>query len=256
MSKFQIFQFPYNSDNYGVLVHDPETGETACLDAGSFEAYQSALKSKGWALTQIWITHHHSDHTAGLAELKNETGAQVVGPKPAGTTISGLDTQLGDGDQFSFAGRTVSVLHTPGHTLDMINFYIDDEGLVFTGDTLFALGCGRLFEGTPDQMWNSLSKLMALPDETIVYCSHEYTKANAEFALSVDPGNSALIERAAQISELRAADKPTIPTTIGLERETNPFVRPADASMRDLLGMPSADDAAVFAEIRKRKDNF
>lgn len=256
MSNFQIFQFPYNSDNYGVLIHAPDTGETACVDAGDCEAYRSALDSKGWSLTQIWVTHHHADHTAGLGELKKQTGAEVIGPKPAGTSISGLDTQLGDGDSFLFAGYMVSVLQTPGHTLDMINFHIADEALVFTGDTLFALGCGRLFEGTPDQMWQSLSKLMALPDETVVYCSHEYTQANAEFALSVDPSNDALIERAAQISQLRAAGEPTVPTTIGLERATNPFVRPADASIRDQLGMQSAGDAAVFAEIRKRKDNF
>lgn len=256
MSRFQIFQFPYNADNYGVLVHDAETGDTACVDAGDFEAYRSALASTGWSLTQIWITHHHGDHIAGLAELKKSTGAFVVGPRPANAPIAGLDSMVGDGDHFQFAGHQVSVLETPGHTLDMINFYIADEALVFTGDTLFALGCGRLFEGTPDQMWNSLSKLMALPDQTMVYCSHEYTQANAEFALSVDPNNSALVKRAKQISELRSTGKPTVPSTIGLERATNPFVRPGDSGIRGQLGMQSADDAAVFAEIRKRKDNF
>lgn len=256
MARFQVYQFPYNSDNYGVLVHDADSGETACVDAGDFDAYKSALVLKGWKLTQIWMTHHHADHTAGLVELKNATGAQVFGPKPANNAIAGLDVQLSQGDTFSFAGRNVSVLQTPGHTLDMINFYIADEALVFTGDTLFALGCGRLFEGTPDQMWKSLSKLMELPNETLVYCSHEYTQANAAFALSVDPNNSELIERARQISELRAAGKPTVPTSIELERATNPFVRSDDAGIRSQLGMETADDAAVFAEIRKRKDNF
>ena len=256
MPRFQIFQFPYNADNYGVLIHDAKTGDTACVDAGDFEAYRSALAYIGWSLTQIWITHHHGDHIAGLAKLKKATGAQVLGPKPANSPITGLDTMLGDGDKFQFAGQQVSVLETPGHTLDMINFHIADEALVFTGDTLFALGCGRLFEGTPDQMWNSLSKLMALPDETIVYCSHEYTQANADFALSVDPNNAALIERANDVSVLRAAGKPTVPSTIGLERATNPFVRPGDAGIRTQLGVQTASDAAVFAEIRKRKDNF
>jgi len=256
MSKFQIFQFSYNADNYGVLIHDAETGETACVDAGDCGAYQSALAAKGWSLSQIWITHHHGDHTAGLTELKKATGAQVLGPNPASTPISGIDEFLGEGEKFSFAGRDVSVLETPGHTLDMINFYIADEAIVFTGDTLFALGCGRLFEGTAHQMWDSLSKLMVLPDETVVYCSHEYTKANADFALSVDPNNAALTARAEKIATLRAAGKPTVPSTIGLERETNPFVRPGDAAIRAQLGMESADDAAVFAEIRKRKDNF
>lgn len=256
MSRFQIYQFPYNSDNYGVLVHDADSGETACIDAGDFRAYQAALKSKGWSLTQIWITHHHADHIAGLIELKNATDAKVIGPKPANTQIAGLDELLGEGARFQFAGREVSVLETPGHTIDMINFFIADEATVFTGDTLFALGCGRLFEGTPAQMWNSLSKLMALPDETTVYCSHEYTKANADFALSVDPDNSALVARADDIATLRADGKPTVPTTIGLERTTNPFVRPDDAGIRAHLGMETDDDALVFAEIRKRKDNF
>ncbi|MEM9573755.1 MAG: hydroxyacylglutathione hydrolase [Pseudomonadota bacterium] len=256
MSRFQIFQFPYNSNNYGVLVHDADSGETACVDAGDFEAYQSALKLKGWALTEIWITHHHADHTAGLIELKKATGAKAIGPKSANPQIAGLDELVGEGSRFQFAGRDVSVLETPGHTLDMINFYIADEAVVFTGDTLFALGCGRLFEGTPAQMWTSLSKLMALPDDTIVYCSHEYTKASADFALSVDPNNAALIARANEVSLLRDAGIPTVPTTIGLERATNPFVRPDDSGIRTLLGMETDDDAAVFAEIRKRKDNF
>lgn len=256
MSKFEYFQFPYNSDNYGVLIHDPASGETACVDAGDYAAYEEALSSKGWKLTQIWITHHHADHTAGLISLKDATGALAYGPKPSNSKINGLDVHLGEGDKFTFGSKDVSVFETPGHTLDMINFHIADESVVFTGDTLFALGCGRLFEGTAEQMWQSLAKLMQLPDETIVYCSHEYTEANAKFALSIDPDSDALKKRAEEISSLRASGKPTVPSTIGLERATNPFVRASDQAIRARLNMIAAEDAEVFAEIRSRKDNF
>ena len=256
MAAFQFYQFSYNTDNYGVLIHDPATGQTACVDAGDAAAYETALAAKGWSLTQIWITHHHADHTAGLMKLKETTGAKVFGPAPTHSPISGLDENLKEGDRFVFGGTEVQVLETPGHTLDMLNFYVAEQGVVFTGDTLFALGCGRLFEGSPAQMWGSLDKLMALPDETVVYCSHEYTKANADFALSIDPGNAALVERAGEIAKLRAANKPTVPTTIGLERATNPFVRPQDTAIRSLLDLESASNEDVFAEIRRRKDNF
>ncbi len=256
MSKFQYHQFPYMSDNYGVLVHSAETGETACIDAGDAPAYEAALKEKGWTLTHILITHHHGDHTAGLTALKQSTGAKAIGPAQLSSSIDGLDSNVNDGDTFDFAGCEVKVIHTPGHTTDMMNFYFPSEGVVFTGDTLFTLGCGRVFEGDMAMMWSSLEKLVALPADTVVYSSHEYTQANAAFALSVDPDNAALKARAAKVDELRAAGEATVPTTLAEELETNPFVRPADAAIRAHLGMAGASDAEVFAEIRTRKDNF
>ena len=247
-----IHQFGYGSDNYGVLLHDEASGATAMVDAGDASRALAALADTGWKLTQIWITHHHGDHTAGLGEITARTGATVYGP--AGVTD--VSNVVDDGDEFAFAGKTVSVLATPGHTLDMLNFHIASEQLAFTGDTLFAMGCGRLFEGNADMMWASLGKLMALEDETIIYCAHEYTAANAAFALSVDPQNEALRRRAGAVSDLRAAGKPTVPTIMALEKATNPFLRAGDPGIRAHLGMKTDSDAAVFAEIRRRKDSF
>ena len=247
-----LHQFGYDQDNYGVLLHESESGETAMVDAGDAAAARAALATAGWQLTQIWITHHHGDHTAGLQDIAAETGAVIYGP--AG--VSGVTNTLSGGDSFVFAGRRVEVLATPGHTLDMLNYHLASESLAFTGDTLFAMGCGRLFEGDAEMMWESLTKLMALDDETIIYCSHEYTAANAAFALSVDPDNQALQRRAEAVAELRAAGQPTVPTIMALEKETNPFLRADDAAIRTVLGMESATDSAVFAEIRRRKDSF
>ena len=248
----ELHQFAYGQDNYGVMLHDGDHGETAMVDAGDADAARAALVATGWRLTQIWITHHHGDHTAGLRDIAAETGAATYGP--AG--VSGVTNILADGDDFAFAGRQVDVLATPGHTLDMLNFHLAAERLAFTGDTLFAMGCGRLFEGDAEMMWASLNRLMALDDDTIIYCSHEYTAANAAFALSIDPDNLALQRRAEAVAELRAAGQPTVPTIMGLEKETNPFLRAGDAAIRTWLGMGSATDAAVFAEIRRRKDSF
>lgn len=240
------------SDNYGVLVHSPQTGETASIDCGDAKATTDALKQKGWQLTHIFATHHHADHVAGLTELKSSNDCKVVGP--AG--INGVDNIVSDGDTFTFAGVEVKTIHTPGHTKDMINYYLPTEKTVFTGDTLFSLGCGRLFEGDAPMMWQSLNKLMKLPVDTIVYSSHEYTLANAAFAVTVDPDNSDLKNRAEQIKELRSKDEPTVPSTIALELATNPFLRAADAGVRRHLGMQDATDVEVFAEIRSRKDSF
>jgi hydroxyacylglutathione hydrolase len=256
MRSLEVFQFPYGSDNYGVLLHSQASGETACIDAGDAQAAIAALAVNDWELTHLFITHHHADHTAGLAALKSSTGCQVTGPRHQSQAIAGLDHKVGDGDRFEFACREVQVLHTPGHTMDMINFYLPEEQLVFTGDTLFALGCGRVFEGDASMMWDSLSRLMALPEETRVYCSHEYTKANARFALTIDRDNADLQARAKQVEALRSDNKPTIPSSIGLELATNPFLRTADPAIRHYLNMTDAGDAEVFAEIRRRKDNF
>ncbi len=255
MANLQYFQFPYMSDNYGVLIHSDSTGETAAIDAGDGTALLNALAEKGWQLTDLFVTHHHADHVAGLAEVKTTTSCKVTGPK-LHSSIDGLDRQVAEGDTFQFADCDVQVLHTPGHTADMLNYYLPQEGVVFTGDTLFALGCGRLFEGDANTMWNSLNKLMALPPSTTVYCSHEYTEANAKFAMTVDPDNSALQQRYEQIKQRRAEGKATVPSTLAEELATNPFLRADDQAIRQHLGMESATDAEVFAEIRTRKDNF
>jgi hydroxyacylglutathione hydrolase len=256
MARLEIFQFPYNADNYGVLIHCNDSGATACIDAGDAAATEAVLAQTGWSLTHIFITHHHADHTAGLAALKATHNAHVIGPPPRSAAISGIDSALWDGDSFDFANRQVHVMATPGHTTDMINFYLPEEKIVFTGDTLFALGCGRVFEGSFDMMWESLEKLLALPDDTVIYCSHEYTKANADFAVTIDPENDALNKRHAQIIKQRANNIATVPTIMSVEKATNPFLRPDDASIRAHLGMEDARNADVFAEIRRRKDAF
>ena len=255
MADLQYFQFPYMSDNYGVLIHSDVTGETAAIDAGDASALLAELKQNGWQLTNLFVTHHHADHVEGLEEVKSATGCKVTGPAQH-SNIAGLDNKVSEGDVFQFAGCDVQVLHTPGHTTDMLNYYLPQQGVVFTGDTLFALGCGRLFEGNADMMWQSLNKLMALPAATKVYCSHEYTEANAKFAVTVDPENTALQSRFEEIKQLRSEGKATVPTTIAEELATNPFLRADDKSIRAHLGMADASDAEVFAVIRQRKDNF
>ncbi len=252
----EIHQFPYGDDNYGVLLHCRKSDETAMVDAGDANASEQALAKTGWSLDQIWITHHHGDHTAGLAALKATHNLHVIGPAAGNRPVAGVDQKVHDGEHFTFGSREVRALTTPGHTLDMTNFYLPREKLVFTGDTLFAMGCGRLFEGDASMMWASLNKLMALPGDTTIYCSHEYTSANAAFALSIDPDNQMLKDRAKHVTNLRARGEPTVPTKISLEMATNPFLRANNPSIRSHLSMPNDSDAAVFAEIRRRKDNF
>ncbi len=254
MANLEFHQFTCLDDNFGVLIHDPDSGDTASLDAPEAKKVRDALTDTGWNLTHILVTHHHGDHIQGIPELKDAFGCHVIGPAAEAGKIPTLDQTFGDGDEFSFGGEPVRVISTPGHTLGMINFYFPQSGVVFTGDTLFALGCGRIFEGDPQMMWHSLTKLMALPADTIVYCGHEYTLANAKFSVTIDPENSALASRMDEIEALRAAGKPTLPTTIGKELETNPFLRAADPEIRANLGMTGASDAEVFAEIRGRKD--
>lgn len=251
----EFHQFPYGDDNYGVLVHDNVSNQTACVDAGDAAAVFKALEEKGWSLNQLWITHHHADHVDGLMEVKEKTGCHVIGPEKSVGNIAGLDQGVSEDDQFGLGEHIVEVIETPGHTLDMVNFYLPDDGVVFTGDTLFSMGCGRLFEGAPTLMWDSLRKLLALPENTVIYCSHEYTAANAAFALTIDPSNVALVQRAAEVKALRAAGKPTVPTDMAIERATNPFLRADDTAIREYLGMATATDAEVFTEIRARKDN-
>ena len=251
----RIHQFCYLSDNYGVLLHCPHTNETAAIDAGDSDAYIKAASEAGWTITQIWVTHHHGDHVAGLAELLKATGAKLFAPKSVSTSSNNAET-LDHDDRFEFAGTDIEIIATPGHTLDMLNYYVSSESLLFSGDTLFTLGCGRLFEGHGEMMWNSLSRLMALPDETIIYSSHEYSLANAAFAVSVDPDNALLLKRQEEIQALRDNNEPTVPSTLSLEKQTNPFLRASDPHIRAHLGMTDASDADVFSEIRRRKDSF
>ena len=247
-----IHQFTYGGDNYGVLLQEPDSGATALVDAGDATAALAALAETGWSLSQIWLTHHHGDHTAGTTEIVAATNAGVHGP----ASIASVTTPVADGGEIDFGGVKVTAIATPGHTMDMLNFHIPSEKLLFTGDTLFAMGCGRLFEGDAATMWASLCKLMSLDDETVIYCGHEYTAANADFALSVDPDNDALLRRVAAVRDLRSAGQPSIPTMLALEKLTNPFLRASDPSIRAHLGMADADDVDVFTEIRLRKDNF
>jgi len=256
MSHLQIEQFMARSDNFGVLIHDPETGLTASIDAPEEQPILDALKRRGWKLTHIFTTHHHGDHVEANLALKKSFGVEIIGPEDEKSKIPGIDRSVRHGDRFQFGNFDVDVIATPGHTAGEISFHIPAAKVAFTGDTLFSLGCGRLFEGTPATMFKSLQRLLALPGETEIYCGHEYSESNARFALTIDPENSALKERAKEIKALREADLPTLPTTLMREMATNPFLRWHDPSIRKTLKMESASDEAVFTEIRKRKDNF
>ncbi|MFC3074885.1 hydroxyacylglutathione hydrolase [Shinella pollutisoli] len=256
MAPLDIDLFSCRSDNFGVLVHDPATGLTASIDAPEEKAILDVLARRGWTLSHIFTTHHHGDHVEANLPLKARFGATIVGPAREAARIPGIDRTVDGGDAFDFAGRRVEVIATPGHTAGHVSYHLPEEKLLFAADTLFALGCGRLFEGTAADMWQSLSKLARLPDETRVYFGHEYTLSNARFAVTVDPDNAALARRAAEIQRLRADGAFTAPTTIGVEKETNPFLRAGDPAIRRHLGMEGAGDAEVFGEIRARKDRF
>ena len=254
MSEIEIAQFSCLSDNYGYLVHDPETGETACIDTPEAAPILAMLEQRGWQLTQIWNTHHHYDHAGNNLELKEKTGCTIIGPAGEADKIPGIDRAVDEGDSVQLGAHQARILNVGGHTLGHIAYHMN--GHAFVGDSLFALGCGRVFEGTMAQMWASLEKLNALPDGTQIYCAHEYTSANAAFAVTIDPDNEALQARVADIAALRAKGMPTVPTEISLERATNPFLRATDAAVQAHLGMSGAAAVDVFAEIRARKDNF
>ena len=252
----KIIQFPCLSDNYGYLIHDPDQGVTGCIDTPSSDAINKALNDHGWRLDIILNTHWHMDHVGGNETLKKQWGCQIIGPAGEGDKIPGIDRAVEQGDKVTIGNCEASVFATPGHTLGHIVYHFEADECAFVGDTVFALGCGRLFEGSPEQMWASLSKIIAFPPQTKLYCAHEYTQANAAFALSVDPTNEILIKRNDEINALRAEDAPTVPSTLAYELETNPFLRPSDPAIRAELAMPTASDTEVFAEIRRRKDNF
>ncbi|MBB3594321.1 hydroxyacylglutathione hydrolase [Rhizobium sp. BK529] len=256
MKPLELEVFLCRSDNFGVLVHDPETGQTASIDAPDAAAVEAAAVRRGWNITHIFTTHHHIDHVEGNLALKEQYGLEIIGPVNEAVVIPGLDKTMGDGDSFLFGDHTVNVIETPGHTAGHICYHFVDDKLLFAADTLFALGCGRLFERPAADMWHSLQKLAVLPDETAVYFGHEYTLSNARFAVTIDPDNQRLKDRTAEIEALCAEGKFTIPTTLALEKETNPFLRAADPAIRRNLLMEGKTNEEVFAEIRKRKDNF
>jgi hydroxyacylglutathione hydrolase len=256
MAELEIELFRCRSDNFGVLLHDPETGRTASIDAPEEKPILDALARRGWTLTDIFTTHHHNDHVEANLALKERFNVQITGPKNEADKIPGLGFAFGDGGQFTFAGHPVEVIETPGHTAGHICYYLPEDKLLFAADTLFALGCGRLFERGPRDMWQSLSKLKALPEDTSVYFGHEYTLSNAKFAITIDTHNSALLDRVREIEATLAAGGHTAPTTIGVELATNPFLRADDPEIRKTLGMEGAEDWEVFGEIRARKDKF
>ena len=247
-----VHQFACLSDNYGFLIRDEASGKTACIDTPDSAAVLSELDDLGWGLDFIFNTHWHPDHAGGNADIKIVTGCSIIGPQEV-TRIAPLDRQVSGGDVVELGETTFQVIESGGHTLGHIAFFDAADRIAFVGDTLFALGCGRLFEGTPEQMWDSLQRLAALPDDTKVYCAHEYTASNARFALSMDD-SAALKTRTEAIFAARERGEWTVPTTIGLEKATNPFLRaPALAGRMGVAGQP---DARAFAAVRSAKDDF
>lgn len=251
-----IVQVPILGDNYAYLLHEPDEGVTAAVDPGEAGPLLAAADTHGWTISYVLLTHHHADHIAGAQALRDLTGCTIVAPLADLGRIENVDVAVSDGETVSLGATHAVVFETPGHTSGHVVYWFVADDALFSGDTLFALGCGRLFEGTAEQMWESLSRLRALPDETRVYCGHEYTAANARFARSIDPDNAALAERAEEIAKLREAKQPTVPSILGVEKATNPFLRADEPEIAKRLGLDDAPPVAVFAEIRKRKDAF
>lgn len=252
----EILTIPCLSDNYAFLAHDATSGETALIDAPEAAPILAALADRGWTLSHVLLTHHHWDHVDGLADILAAHPAKVVGAKADAERLPPLDLAVNEGDSFQIGSDTVRVFDVSGHTIGHIAFHMPQSAAVFTADSLMALGCGRLFEGTPAQMWESLGKMIGLPDETIVYSGHEYTQNNGSFAVTIDPDNTDLMLRVRDISQKRAQSQPTVPSSLALEKATNPFLRANDPAIQRHLGMEGADPAKVFAEIRSRKDTF
>ncbi|QXP84962.1 hydroxyacylglutathione hydrolase [Methylococcus sp. Mc7] len=252
----EILQIPALEDNYVYLLHEPDSGATAAVDPAIAGPVLEALDTRGWRLSHVLNTHHHGDHVGGNLELKAVTGCTVVGAAGDRHRIPGIDVVLKDGEEFRIGSASARMLEVPGHTSGHVAFWFEADGALFCGDTLFALGCGRLFEGSAEQMWRSLERLRALPPEAKVFCAHEYTQANARFAVTVEPGNPALRERLGRVEALRREGRATVPSSLGEELATNPFLRPESPEIREGLGLPDAPDVEVFAEIRRRKDVF
>ena len=250
----EIRLFSCLTDNFGYLIHDPATRATASIDAPEAAPIRQVLEREGWALTDILITHHHHDHVGGVAELKQKYGCRVVAPHDKTTAIANVDLRTAQGDVVKIGGLLARVLETPGHTLDHVSYVFDNEKALFAADTLFSIGCGRVFEGNYPMMWESLLKLRSLPDDFRLYCGHEYTASNVKFALTVEPDNAALKARAEEVTRLRAAGQPTIPVTLGNEKQANVFLRADEPSVAATLRMKGASAAEVFGELRERKN--
>ena len=251
-----ITQIPVLTDNYIYLINDPVSGETAVIDPALAQPVLDVLEKKGWRLTYILNTHHHWDHVGGNLELKQKTGCKIIAAQADRGRIPGIDRGVGEDDVIALGQHQARVISTPGHTLGHIVYHFAEDGALFCGDTLFVMGCGRLFEGTPEQMWNSLQKLKALPPSTRIYCTHEYTQTNGRFALSVEPDNRQLQEKMIEVKQLRAENKSTVPSTIEQEIATNPFFRADSISIQKTLGLESQSPVRVFTELRKHKDSF
>lgn len=252
----EIVTVPCRSDNYAYLVRDTATGQVALVDAPEAGPIEAALRDRGWPLDQIWITHHHGDHTEAVDELRARHGARVVGHAADRARLPALDREVSEGETFALGQTVVRVIDVSGHTIGHIAYVIDEVPAAFTADSLMALGCGRVFEGTMPMMWASLGKLRALPPQTQIWSGHNYGAANGRFALTIEPGNAALRERIERIRDADAAGRPIVPATLAEELATNPFLRATAASVKAAVGMPGAPDAEVFAEVRRRKDRF
>jgi hydroxyacylglutathione hydrolase len=250
----EVRLFPCLTDNFGYLVHDPQTGATASVDAPEAGPVIKALEREGWTLSDILVTHHHHDHVGGVAELKRKYRCRVVAPHDKTTRISDVDLRVGQGDVVKVGNLLARVLETPGHTLDHISYVFDNEKVLFAADTLFSIGCGRVFEGSYPMMWESLLKLRSLPDDFELYCGHEYTAANVKFALTIEPDNAALKARAEEVKRLRAENKPTVPTLLGEEKRANVFLRADEPSVAAGVRMKGRPAAEIFAELRERKN--
>lgn len=252
----ELVTIPCLQDNYAFLVHDAASGQTAVIDVPEARPIIDALAARGWTLSEIWLTHHHWDHVDGVADLLVAHPAKVVGAAADAHRLPPLDRAVSPDTAFEFAGTPVHVIDVSGHTVGHVAFHLPQSGLLFTADSLMALGCGRLFEGTPAQMYGSLSKLAALPPETTVCSGHEYTATNAAFAKTIDPVNPRLSSRVSEITKARAADMPTVPSTLAEELATNPFLRANDPTIAAGLGLTGASPVDVFTEIRARRDRF
>ncbi|MGR3499436.1 MAG: hydroxyacylglutathione hydrolase [Limimaricola soesokkakensis] len=250
----ELLTVPCLSDNYAFLLHDAGTGRTALVDAPEAAPIRRALDAHGWRLSDILLTHHHDDHVAGVADLRD--GARVIGARADAHRLPPLDLEVAPGDPLDVLGAKVEVIDVPGHTLGHVAFHFPQDHMAFTADSLMALGCGRLFEGTADQMWDSLRKLRDLPGQTLICSGHEYTETNARFALTIEPDNQALRDRAAAIARARAEGRPTVPSHLSEERATNPFLRADMPELQRAAGLEGHSAVQVFAEIRSRKDRF